>query len=86
MGGIQKDYPDLRVRMPKRASRGHPLTDAQKKQNQSISRQRILVENAIGGMKRYRSLTDVFRNHTDAFADQLMLLGAGLWNLHLAQN
>jgi len=84
--GIQKDFPQLTVRMPKRASRGHPLTAAQKTKNQQISRKRILAEHAIGGMKRFRSLTDVFRNHTDAFADRLALLGAGLWNFHLQQS
>ena len=84
--GIQKDFPQLTVRMPKRASRGHPLTAAQKTKNQRISRRRILAEHAIGGMKRFRSLTDVFRNHTDAFADRLALLGAGLWNFHLQQS
>lgn len=83
--GIRKDFPGLQVRMPKRANRGHPLTAAQQKTNLAISRRRILVENAIGGVKRYRSLTDVFRNHTNAFADRLMLVGAGLWNFHLQQ-
>lgn len=84
--GIQKDFPDLTVRMPKRATRGHPLTDADKTKNRSISRKRILVENAIGGIKRFRSLTDTFRNRKDSFADQLILVGAGLWNLHLQEN
>lgn len=84
--GVQKDFPGLQVRMPKRASRGHPLNAVQKTRNQTISRQRILSEHAIGGMKRFRSLTDVFRNHTDAFADRLALVGAGLWNFHLQQS
>lgn len=83
--GMRKDFPDLQVRMPKRANRGHPLTAAQKTTNQAISRKRILAEHAIGGVKRFRSLTDVFRNHTNAFADRLMLVGAGLWNFHLQQ-
>jgi len=81
--GVQKDFPDIKVQMPKRASRGHPLTKSDKQRNKKISRRRILVENAIGGVKRYRSVTDVFRNHTDKLADQLMLVSAGLWNYHL---
>lgn len=84
--GIQKDFPELTVRMPKRASRGHPLTAAEKNKNQQISRKRILAEHAIGGIKRFRSVTDVFRNHTDVFADRLLLVSAGLWNFHLAQS
>lgn len=81
--GMTKDFPQLTVRMPKRASRGHPLTAAEKTKNQAISRTRILAEHAIGGVKRFRSVTDVFRNHADAFADRLMLVSAGLWNFHL---
>lgn len=81
--GIRKDFPELTVRMPWRASRGHPLTAVQKIKNRQMSRKRILVEHAIGGMKRFRSVTDVFRNHADAFADKLMLVSAGLWNFHL---
>lgn len=84
--GIRKDFPRLTIRMPKRASRGHPLTDAEKTKNQRLSRKRILVEHAIGGIKRFRSVINVFRNRADAFADRLMLVSAGLWNFHLAQS
>jgi len=81
--GVEKDFPDLKVCMPKRASRGHPLAEKEKKGNKKISRKRVLVENAIGGVKRFRSLTDVCRNRIGSFEDRLMLVGAGLWNLHL---
>lgn len=81
--GIRKDFPALQVRMPKRASRWHALTEREKQSNQRTSRRRVLAEHAIGGVKRLRSLTDVLRAHRDEFADRLMLVGAGLWNFHL---
>lgn len=81
--GVKKDFPDMEVRMPKRASMGHPLTEEEKEKNKKISGRRVLAENAIGGVKRFRSLTDVCRNRIREFEDRLMLVGAGLWNLHL---
>lgn len=81
--GVRKDFPKVRVKMPKRALRGHALTEREKAANQRLSRRRIFVEHAIGGVKRLRSLTDVLRARRDEFADRLMLAGAGLWNFHL---
>ncbi|MBI5412705.1 transposase [Candidatus Peregrinibacteria bacterium] len=80
--GVQKDFPELGVRMPKRAAGGHPLTEREKGRNKKISERRVLVENAIAGVKRFRSLTDVCRNRIGSFEDRLIPVGAGLWNLH----
>lgn len=81
--GVKKDYPDLRVSMPKRAVRNRLLTEKEKEKNKKISKRRVLVEHAIGGAKRFRSLTDVYRNRIRDFEDMLMMAGAGLWNWHL---
>ena len=42
----------------------------------------ILVEHAIGGVKRFRALTDGFRNKRKNLDDQIILVAAGIWNLH----
>lgn len=84
--GIKKDYPRLKVKIPKRASRNHPLSSEEKKKNREISQVRILVENALCGVKRLRSLTDVFRNIKENFSDKLILVGCGIWNYHLKLN
>ena len=81
--GVKKDFPNLKVSMPKRASRGHPLTEKDKIKNKKVSKKRVLVENAICGIKRLRCLTDVCRNIKENFADDFIMLGAGLWNYHL---
>jgi len=44
------------------ASRAHPLIPEQKLQNATLARIRIVVENTLAEMKRFRILADVFRH------------------------
>ncbi len=83
--GIEKDFQHLRVYKPHRKPRGKPLSKERNAINQGISGIRVLVEHAIGGIKRLRSLTDVCRDKRQDFEDRLMVLGTGIWNLHLAE-
>ncbi len=81
--GVEKDYPDATVMMPKKKPRGKELSDEEKAQNKVISGLRVLVEHAIGGIKRFRITTEKFRNKKDTFNDDVMLISCGLWNYHL---
>lgn len=81
--GIAKDYPDLQVMMPHKSSKNQPLTPDQKAKNRLISALRICVEHAIAGIKRFRCLTDPYRNKGVVLADKFMLIACGLWNYHL---
>ncbi len=81
--GIKKDYPDSTVVMPKKKPKGRELTADEKERNKVISGFRVLVEHAIGGVKRFRITTDKFRNKGDAFNDRVMLIACELWNYHL---
>lgn len=81
--GIKKDHPDLAVLIPHKRSKLKPLTPAQKAENRVISAFRIVVEHALAGIKRFRCLTDTYRNKGQALADQFMLIACGLWNYHL---
>lgn len=47
---------------PIKKKKGKKLTDPQKKYNKKISKLRIKAEHAVGRMKKYRILSDVFRN------------------------
>ncbi|NQE44819.1 hypothetical protein C5S31_02190 [ANME-1 cluster archaeon GoMg2] len=80
--GIDKDYPEASVMMPKKKPRGGELTDEEKAQNKAISGIRVRVEHAIAGIKRLLITTDKFRNK-DSFSDKAMLISCGLWNYHL---
>jgi hypothetical protein len=81
--GIAKDYPCLQVVIPHKSSQYHPLTPAQKAENRIISAFRICVEHAIAGIKRFRCLTDAYRNKGIVLADKFMLIACALWNYHL---
>jgi len=81
--GMDKDYPEASVKMPKKKPRGKELTDEEKAQNKAISGFRVRVEHAIAGIKRLRITIDKFRNKTDSCNDKAMLISCGLWNYHL---
>ena len=69
--------------IPKKKSRRRPLTSDEKEMNTLISSYRVLIEHVIGGIKRYRCMSERLRNHTAFIDDQFILLSAGLWNYHL---
>ena len=81
--GIQKDH--VNTLIPKKATRNNPLTEHDKQNNRIISGLRIVVEHAIGGMKRFKAAADIYRNRIANTDDQFHLLCAGLWNFHLQQ-
>lgn len=80
--GVQKQHPNTLI--PKKRSRGHPLSDEDKADNRLISSFRVVVEHAIGGMKRYQCLNQPYRNRKPRLDDLFSLLSAGLWNYHLS--
>lgn len=70
----------------KRKSKNNPnpiLAAEQKENNKKISRERILVEHAIGKMKIYRILRNKCRIKTIQLQNRIIGLAAGLWNYHL---
>lgn len=81
--GIQHAHPN--IVMPDKASRGRPLTPEQKANNRITAGIRVVVEHAIGGMKRFKAAADVYRNRLPNMDDQMTEVCAGLWNFHLLQ-
>jgi hypothetical protein len=82
--GIDKEFPDVKSVLPQKKPRGKELSADDKEQNKAKSRIRILVENAIAGVKRLRIVSGTYRNRLKDFDDLVMLICAGLWNYHLA--
>lgn len=80
--GIQKQH--LNTLIPKKNTKKNPLTESDKLENRLISSFRVLVEHAIGGMKRYNSLNHPYRNKIAFMDDKLAIISAGLWNYHLS--
>lgn len=81
--GLQKDHPN--VVMPAKAIKNTPLTFEQKQNNRIISGIRVVSEHAIGGYKRFKAASDVYRNKLENMDDKMNLVCAGLWNWHLEQ-
>lgn len=87
--GMHQTYAAKEVKMPHktpRKSKSNPspaLTDEQKMENREISRVRVIVEQAISGLKRFNIVTHRFRNRLKDFVDKAILLSAGLWNWKL---
>ena len=81
--GIKKNIKNgNEIFMPKKKPKGGELTPAEKEENKIISSIRITVEHAIGGLKRFRCLTDLYRNK-NGIDDKFISICAGLWNFHL---
>ena len=87
--GICKDFTAKNIFIPhkkpyKTKNNQNPkLSEQQKSENKEVSRKRIVVENSIGGMKRFRCLVNRFRNHIPFVKDLTILLAAGIWNLNV---
>jgi len=88
--GMQTDYAGEQIELPHkkpRKSKKNPdtcLTDEQKAHNKTLSQIRILIEHAIGGIKRYNILVNRFRNYRENFQDDVIAVCAALWNFSLA--
>jgi hypothetical protein len=81
--GVPTEHPEGTFSLPEKKPKGRALSDEAKTRNREKARRRVLVEHALGGVKRFRAVTDVLRNSLKVFADRLMLIACGLWNLHV---
>ena len=88
--GIQSDYRgdqlDLPTKKPRKSQKtpNPPWSEEQRAANTAVSRVRIFIAHAIGGMQRYHILVHTFRNRIENFEDDVIGVCAGLWNLVLS--
>ena len=78
--GIKKLHNNTMV--PKKSSKKHPLTKEEKKENRKISSERVLNENVIGSLKRFKIISDKYRNRRKRFGLRFNLI-AGIYNFEL---
>ena len=62
--------------LPKKNTKRNPLTKEDKKQNQEISSQRVLVENIIRKVKIFKIMAEKYRNRRKRFTLRLNLITA----------
>jgi hypothetical protein len=68
--------------LPKKKSKNHKLTKAEKRHNHKLSSQRVLNEHVIGALKRFRIIGDRYRNRRKRFGLRFNLI-AGIYNLQV---
>jgi len=68
--------------MPKKKSKKHPLTKRDKIKNKEISKNRVLNENVIGMVKRFKIVADRYRNRRKRFGLRFNLISA-IYNFEL---
>lgn len=72
--GIQKIHPNSVI--PVKRKRNEFLTKKQKKFNHQLSSKRIVIENVIGFLKRFRIISDRYRNRRKRFGLRFNLIAS----------
>ncbi|KAG6559634.1 DDE superfamily endonuclease [Candidatus Rhabdochlamydia oedothoracis] len=75
--GLQKVH--TQTMLPKKKGKKQPLTKEDKNGNTALAKERVLVENVIGMLKRFKIISDSYRNRKKRFRLRFSLL-AGLYN------
>lgn len=78
--GIQKIH--AKSRLPKKKTKKNPLTKEDKRNNRQLASERVLNENVIGVIKRFKIIADRYRNRRKRFALRFNLI-AGIYNFEL---
>jgi hypothetical protein len=77
--GIAKLHPAGLGASPRKKPKGKPRSEKDKAYNSAFSSRRIIVENTIGRMRRYQSITQTDRNHRQLHTPRVVAI-AGLVN------
>ena len=78
--GINKIHENSEL--PKKRSKKYPLTKEDKAKNQKLSSERVSNENVIGMLKRFKIISDRYRNRRKRFGLRFNLI-VGLYNMEL---
>lgn len=68
--------------LPKKRTKNSPLSQEDKRKNKELSRERVLNENVIGAIKRFKIICDRYRNRRKRFGLRFNLI-SGIYNLEL---
>jgi len=71
-----------KTEMPKKKSKKKPLSSAEKKENVKLSSERVINENVIGLLKRFKIVAERYRNRRKRFGLRFNLI-AGIYNWEL---
>lgn len=68
--------------LPKKKTKKNPLSKEDKKKNRELSSERVFNENVIGIVKRFKIVSDRYRNRRKRFGLRFNLI-AGIYNFEL---
>lgn len=80
--GLQKIHANSQL--PKKKLKKQRLTKEEKRENKQIASERVLNENVIGMLKRFKILSDKYRNRHRRFGLRFNLI-AGVYNYELRE-
>lgn len=78
--GIQKLHKN--AALPKKKTKKQPLSKEDKRKNRELSSERVLNENVIGMLKRFKIIADRYRNRRKRFGLRFNLI-VGIYNFEL---
>jgi hypothetical protein len=78
--GIKKLH--VQSELPKKNTKKNPLTKEDKKKNQKLASERVVNENVIGMIKRFKIVSDKYRNRRKRFGLRFNLISA-IYNMEL---
>ncbi len=78
--GIKKIHSNSEL--PKKRSKKNPLTKDEKLENTKLSKERVVNENVIGMLKRFKIIADKYRNRRKRFGLRFNLI-SGIYNWEL---
>ena len=81
--GFEKAYVCRELSIPQKKPKGGELREEEKASNKSKSRERIVVEHSLSGLKRYRILVNKMRLKDFGYYNDILEVCAGLWNYYL---
>jgi hypothetical protein len=80
--GVEKDYPEQLSSIPNRKKRNQKLSEEETEYNKNHSKKRIVIEHTICRLKKYRIMSDVFRNRLKKY-NRISDIVSGLVNYRI---
>jgi len=80
--GVEKDFPEQLSVLPHKKKRNSELSQEEKEYNKIHSKKRIVIEHTICRLKKYRIMSDIFRNKLRKY-DKVSDVVAGLVNYRI---
>lgn len=78
--GLQKLPPN--TTLPTKRKKKQPRSSADKRRNKALASRRVVVENVLAALKRFKIISDTYRNRRKRFNLRFNLI-AGIYNFQL---